>query len=128
MAVRARRPGPWLLWLTSALMATCSSATPTTAAERRCGWLENPTPANYSLRDREAEWTLSEQGGFQARGIDSLPDMTTAGWVETNGHYGYGCACLTVTVDRKRTRVIDLSSAQPVALARCRSDHRLPRP
>ena len=54
--------------------------------------------------------------------------MTTAGWVETNGHYGYGCACLTVTVDRKRTRIIDLSSAQPVALARCRADHRLPRP
>jgi hypothetical protein len=47
------------------------------AAERRCGWLENPTPANLWLLDREAEWLLSAQGGYEAQGIDNLRDMTT---------------------------------------------------
>ena len=54
-------------------------------AERRCGWLANPTPANYWLNDRDGEWTLSAQGGYRAPGMDEMPDMTTNGWVETNG-------------------------------------------
>ena len=60
--------------------------------------------------------------------MDTLPDMTTAGWVETNGSYGFGCASLTVTVDRKRTRIVELLSAKPLPLARCRADPKLPHP
>ena len=98
------------------------------AAERRCGWIENPTPANWWFRDREAEWTLGTMGGWQVPGIDGMPDMTTAGWVETNGHYGYGCGCLVFETDRARKRITRLVSARPVPLGRCRADRRLPVP
>ena len=100
----------------------------TVAAERRCGWLENPTPGNFSLQDRGGEWVLGVQGGYEAQGFDSMPDMTTAGWVETNGHYGYGCACLTVETDAKRRQVTRILSARPVPLGQCRADRRLPGP
>ena len=123
---RGRRGLP-ALGLTLAL-ASILGAGSTKAAQVRCGWLEKPTPANYELRDPEAEWTLSEQGGFHAKGMDTLPDMTTAGWVQTNGCYGYGCACLTVTVNRKRTRIVELLSAKPLPLVRCRADPKLPHP
>lgn len=96
--------------------------------ERRCGWLQNPTPANYWLIDRDGEWTLSAQGGYHAPGMDEhLPDMTTRGWVRTNGNYGYGCACLSVTTDRRSGRITRLFSATPVPLRQCRADRRLPR-
>lgn len=97
------------------------------APERRCGWLQNPTPANYWLVDRDGEWTLSAQGGYQAPGMDEhLVDMTTRGWVRTNGSYGYGCACMRVTTDRRSGRITRLFSATPVPLRQCRADRRLP--
>src|SRR5215210_2248716 len=65
-------------------------------AETRCGWFDNPTPANASLHDREDEWIIAVQGGHQAEG--DWPEFGPKQWVETNVHYGYGCACLTVEV------------------------------
>ena len=97
-------------------------------AETRCGWLENPTPGNYSLRDRAAEWELAAQGGYAADGMDAIPDMTTRGWVATNGSYGYGCACLDVAVDPAAKRVTRLLAARPMPLGTCRADRSLPRP
>lgn len=97
------------------------------APERRCGWLQNPTPANYWLVDRDGEWTISAQGGYHAEGWDEMPDMSSRGWVEVNGHYGYGCACMTVTVDRRSMRITRIVSATPLPLSRCRNDRRLPR-
>jgi hypothetical protein len=32
-------------------------------AEERCGWLENPTPGNFWLKDPHGLWTISAQGG-----------------------------------------------------------------
>ena len=102
-------------------------AAPQSAPQTRCGWLQNPTPANWWLRDRDGEWTLGVQGGYQAPGMDEMPDMSSAGWVEVNGHYGYGCACLRVSVDRRSGRVTRLYSARPLPLRQCRADRRLPR-
>jgi hypothetical protein len=96
-------------------------------AERRCGWLDNSTPANWLLTDRDGEWLLGSQGGYQAPGLDDMPDMSTRGWVETNGHHGHGCACMTVTTDRRAMRVTRIHSATPVPLRQCRADRRLPR-
>jgi hypothetical protein len=48
------------------------------AAALRCGWLENVTPGNFSLVDRDAEWTIAEQGGYEAPGFDRLPDIRRA--------------------------------------------------
>lgn len=94
---------------------------------RRCGWLSNPTPANWWLTDAEGQWILGTQGSDQAPGMDEMPDMSTAGWVETNGHYGYGCACMTITSDAEG-RVTAVSDAQPKPLKQCRADKKLPKP
>ena len=113
----------------SALLAVLLSVhAPALAAGWRCGWLINPTPANFSLMNREAEWSLSMQGGPRAEGLDTMPDMTRRGWVTTNGSYGYGCACLEVVVNRNKHRITRLLSAQPVPLSRCRADRALPSP
>lgn len=111
------------------LLILSSSTYADGAVEKRCGWLENPTPGNFWLKDREGEWTVSLQGGYEAPGFDTMPDMTTQGWVETNsGGHGYGCACLEVVVNKKSGLVTRLLSARPLPLNRCKADHKLPRP
>ena len=111
----------------SLLLAAMLAAPASPATERRCGWLQNPTPANWWLVDRDGEWLIGAQGGYQAPGLDNMPDMTTRGWVEVNGHYGHGCACMNVTTDRRARRVTRIVSATPVPLRQCRADRRLPR-
>jgi hypothetical protein len=95
------------------------------AAETRCGWFSNPTPANASLHDRDAEWIVGVQGGHQAEG--DWPEFGPKQWVETNVHYGYGCACLTVEVDRESHKVLKITSARARALSTCRRDKALKR-
>ena len=102
-----------------------AGTTPAAAAETRCGWFDNPTPANASLHDREGEWVVGVQGGHQAEG--DWPSFGPKQWVETNGHYGYGCACMTVEVDREAHRVLEIRSARARPLSACRRDKALKR-
>lgn len=114
--------GLCLAWPTSGVFAKGTT-------QKRCGWLENPTPANWWLRDRDGEWTLSVQGGYQVPGIAEMPDMTTKGWVVTNaGGYGYGCACMEVQVNKKTHDVTRLISAHPLPIKQCKADRTLPAP
>lgn len=92
-------------------------------AETRCGWFSNPTPANASLYDRDDEWIISVQGGHQAEG--DWPEFSPKQWVETNVHYGYGCACLRVQVDHSNKHVIKIESARARPLSVCRGDRAL---
>lgn len=93
--------------------------------EKRCGWFSNPTPANASLYDRDDEWVVGVQGGYQAEG--DWPTFGPKEWVRTNGNYGYGCACLEVRVDREKHEVIEIESARARPLSACRSDRALRR-
>jgi Protein of unknown function (DUF4087) len=88
--------------------------------ETRCGWLHNPTPANVWLIDRQGEWTIGEQGGYQAKG--DWPAFTPQQWVETNGSHGYGCACLKVKADRQTHKIIEIKSSYARSLSACRQD------
>lgn len=115
------------LLILPALLLAATAAHAQRGSEQRCGWLSNPTPGNYWLTDRSGQWILSSQGGYRARGMDNMPDMSTRGWVRTNGNYGYGCACMQVRTDPRNQRVTQLYSARPVPLAQCRRDRRLPR-
>lgn len=108
--------------------AKSPAAKPLEAAENRCGWLVNPTPGNFELVDRDARWLLSSQGGYQAPGMDDMPDMSVAGWVEDNGSYGHGCACLKVTTNKRTKQVTRLLASKPLPLARCTGDRALPEP
>jgi len=97
----------------------------TVKVETRCGWFSNPTPANASLHDREDEWIIGTQGGHQAAG--DWPSFGPKQWVETNGHYGHGCACMTVEVDRETHHVLEIKSARARPLSACRRDRALKR-
>ena len=101
-----------------------STASPTLEkSEMRCGWFSNPTPANASLFDNAGEWIIGVQGGYQAEG--DWPAFSPKQWVETNGHYGYGCACLRVRVNRSERQIIAIESAQARELSVCRRDRAL---
>jgi len=91
--------------------------------ETRCGWFSNPTPANAWLIDAAGEWTIGIQGGFQAEG--DWPDFPDARWIKTNVNYGYGCACMKVTTDRKQGRIVKIISSSSRALSVCRRDKAL---
>jgi hypothetical protein len=107
------------------ILAAVVAAAAAQAAERRCGWWENPTPANAWLTDKDGEWIVGVQGGHQADG--DWPDFSAREWVKTNVNYGYGCACLDVEVDRATKRVLKIVRAQARPLAACRRDRALPR-
>ncbi len=109
----------------AALAAPAGRAGAAFKAETRCGWFDNPTPGNASLHDREDEWIIGVQGGHQAEG--DWPEFGPRQWVETNVHYGYGCACLSVEVDRESGRVLKINSARARPLSACRRDRALKR-
>lgn len=44
--------------LLAALVAIGAAGATAQAAETRCGWLQNPTPANWWQDDRGGTWTL----------------------------------------------------------------------
>lgn len=94
----------------------------------RCGWYANPSPGNHWLTDRDATWTLSTQGGPQASGWLDLPSDAFAfsgadRWVQTNGNYGYGCACITGRFGPVTTgEVIFVRKLKALPLARCEAD------
>ena len=113
--------------LTTAALALTALFLPAQAAERRCGWLHNPTPGNYWLTDRDGSWTLLTQGSdVEPTGIENLPDLSAGEYVRTNGNYGYACACMSVDVDLAENRIIALHSVEQIALARCTNDAALP--
>jgi len=97
-------------------------------SETRCGWLANPTPANWWLTDATGEWTIGEQGGYQAKGIDKIPDFPDSRWVKTNGPHGYGCACMTVTTNKTAMQIVRVIKAWPRPLSACRKDKALKEP
>ncbi len=93
--------------------------------ETRCGWFSNPTPANISLYDRAGEWIIGVQGGYQVEGDWEWPKFKPRQWVQTNGNYGHGCACLQLRVNKETHRVLEIKSARAKPLAACRRDRSL---
>ena len=98
-------------------------------AQHLCGWVENPTPANWTLTDKSAQWIIGVQGGHQATG--ALFDFPKGKkfWVNTqpNG-YGYGCGCLDATVDAAKHEVAVIAKAKVQKLSVCRKDKALKEP
>jgi hypothetical protein len=94
----------------------------------RCGWFENPTPGNAWLADKDGEWLVGIQGGHQADG--DWPDFKPSQWVRTNrpSSYGYGCACMKVSVDAKEHAITKIHSASARPLSACRNDRALKKP
>jgi hypothetical protein len=92
------------------------------AGSLRCGWLDNPTPGNASLYDKDGEWTIAAQGGHQANG-DWPPDFKPGQWIRRGpGSYGYGCVCFTVELDEKGKNIVEILSGEGRPLSVCRKD------
>lgn len=91
----------------------------------RCGWFDNPSPANAMLTDRDGQWIIAIQGGHQADGV--WPDIPPDQWVKTNVHYGYGCACLTMITAGRSNEVRRVLRAQARPLDACQNDPALPK-
>lgn len=93
--------------------------------ETRCGWFQNPTPANYSLYDKDDEWIFGVQGGYQLENFE-IPAFKKGQWVEgPNGSYGYGCACFELRVDAETNYVLEIKKSYSRPLAACRKDNAL---
>ncbi|MBW4582382.1 MAG: DUF4087 domain-containing protein [Tildeniella nuda ZEHNDER 1965/U140] len=93
--------------------------------EIRCGWFSNPTPANTFLYDRDGQWTIEMQGGYQVAGNWDSPNFKPGQWVGTRpgvSDYGYGCACLQVRVNKKTQQVSEIKRSIAKPLAACRQD------
>ena len=117
---------PIVLALAALVSCSAAHATPAAAhrAPTRCGWFDNPTPGNAWLTDRRAQWVVGIQGGHQAAG--DWPDFSDRQWVSTNGHYGYGCACLQVLDDARSHQIRRILRAWVRPLAACEHDPALP--
>jgi hypothetical protein len=106
--------------------ATASASTSAAAQlETRCGWFSNPTPANIWLYDKDGEWTIGVQGGYQVESDWDWPEFKRGQWVETNGSHGYGCACMRLRVDKESGHVLEIESTRARPLSACRKDRAL---
>ena len=99
----------------------------TSAEEVRCGWLDNPTPANVWLVDKEGTWVLSTQGVQNPLSDDSIDLIFQAfdnksEYVRTNGNHGFSCACLTLETDKSDHSVTHVSKSKQLDLKRCLED------
>ncbi|UAY66892.1 DUF4087 domain-containing protein [Enterobacter bugandensis] len=52
------------------------------ASKLRCGWLQNPSPANQWLTDREGTWDISLQGGNSSSGVENLKEFLMINMLE----------------------------------------------
>jgi hypothetical protein len=96
------------------------------SAQLRCGWFDNPSPGNAWFTDREGEWLVGNQGGYQALGI--WPSFKPRQWVRTNRYYGYGCTCMRVQIDPENQVVTRILSTSSRDLSDCRKDSALKEP
>lgn len=96
------------------------------ATQNRCGYIENPTPGNYSLIDSAGEWIIAVQGGHQAEGNVAAPrSANDPEVVLTNGNYGYWCGCVTATVDAQEKKILKIKASRMLALKTCLQDRKL---
>lgn len=116
-----------MIRLLVAMALGAAMVAPAVAQERRCGWLQNPGPANWYLEDRDGQWELWTQGRAMPPGMSAVTGMTNRDWVRPSGNYGYGCACLTLVSDVHGviTRVI---ASEQLPIARCEADRSLRAP
>lgn len=113
---------PLLVTLVLARRPAAPNKIETTQFETRCGWFSNPTPGNIWLNDRDGEWIIGIQGGYQTEGDWDWPKFPKGQWLRTNGSYGYGCACLQMRVDKNTSHVLEIRAARPRPLAACRKE------
>ena len=113
------------------IAAALAVATPALAAaptQHLCGWIENPTPGNWTLTDKNNEWVIGVQGGHQPDGKNFNFPRRKAYYIDVLNGYGYGCGCINATVDAGKHEVIAIAKASVLKLSVCRNDKALKEP
>lgn len=100
------------------------------STERRCGWIDNPTPANWWIEDRDAAWLLFKQGDLSvsSNGFLDLPAAASRfgeEWVNLNDFNGYGYGCGCVEGQFLDGIAVSIEAMEPLPLARCEVDSAL---
>ena len=109
-------------------IALCCVLVPMAAhAETRCGWLSNPSPANWWLDDADGQWIIMSQGGGETEGMDKIADMQEGEFVPMNYSHGYACFCLDVRTNDDG-QVEEIFSSKQLPLSKCRNDDALSEP
>lgn len=102
------------------------------AKENRCGWIQNPTPGNYWLDDRDGTWIILSQGSAEEPlGMENFPDISTGDYVAANGNYGYTCGCIQAETEGDPSdmgRITAIYSVKLLPLNKCLADRDLPKP
>jgi hypothetical protein len=99
------------------------------ASENRCGWLgQNIAPDYWWLSDAKATWIFPLQGDDEVDmdSADKIPMFDDKEFIKTNGSFGYGCACLTVTTDQASKRILRIHKGKQLPLKKCEDDKKLP--
>jgi hypothetical protein len=118
------------------LAVSLTTASTLLAEENRCGWIQNPTPGNYWLDDRDGSWMLLAQGSQEEPvGMENMPDFSAGDFVKTNGYYGYACGCMKVETERSSNygdsfigRITAIYSVKQLPIGKCSNDKTLPKP
>jgi hypothetical protein len=73
--------------------------------------------------DRDGEWTIGVQGGYQLQNLNwPWPAFKRGQWVRTNGDHGYGCACFQMRVNKQTMDVLEIKTSRARPLVTCRRD------
>jgi hypothetical protein len=62
--------------------------------------------------------------GGGRRKYSEFPENKTY-WKNANVHYGYGCGCMMVKVDKKEKKILEIKSGKALPLGKCRADKSL---
>lgn len=92
------------------------------AKENRCGWLENPTPGNYWLTDKDGDWTISTQGKEGPTGMEYLVGFPSKEFINTNNSYGYGCGCILSEASKESKEITRIFNFKALPLRVCKTD------
>lgn len=84
------------------------------AAQTRCGWIENDLPSGLSLTDREGTWTIATMAS-QADGLERMPATTK----------GSACGCLSAKADKRSMQVTKVLGGRLKPVSACQQDKSL---
>lgn len=107
------------------MLAVTPAYADTTPSAMRCGWIDNPTPGNYFLNDKDGSWEISAQGTYEAEGMDLIPDLSGDQFVDIGPH-GYGCGCMDASADMADKKILQIYKFEQKKLKDCLADPDLP--
>lgn len=90
--------------------------------DNRCGWLENPTPGNYWLTDKDGDWTISTQGKEGPKGMEYLVGFPSKEFINTNNSYGYGCCYIQSEASKESKEITRIFNFKALPLRVCKKD------